>query len=473
MTRVAAIAQKNFADLELERQGVVLDSVLQSISDLLDQHGEVVEKVHRDLMRGLKRPDTGREGMSAERVLRAFVLQRVKNWDLRELRERIADGYTLRQFTEFNSDVVPSHHAFQRAFKRLRPETVRELNEVVVQAAVEMGIENGKTLRVDTTVVETNIHHPTDGGLLWDSVRVLTRLVKRLGKEIPEVVEGFSDRCRRARRRMQELQRMSRQERRRQQRRKYQDLLKVTQEVIDKSRQVVGKIDKIQFLDSTKAAKCKALRDEVVHYCDLAEKVVNQASRRVLQEENVTADEKIVSIFEPHTEIIKRGKVTKPVEFGRKVFLAESAQGLITDYQVLEGNPRDDAQVDESLQRHQETFGQAPEVYAGDRGFYSESNLQICETAGVQLVSIPHRGGKKPPKLQAVEKSKEFRKAQRFRAGIEGRISVLFRGRGMKRCLLEGEERFELFVGAAVLANNLIMIAKHFEKKKVRGRRRR
>jgi IS5 family transposase len=271
---------------------------------------------------------------------------------------------------------------------------------------------------------------------------------------------------------MQELQRMSRQERRRQQRRKYQDLLKVTLEVMDKSRQVVGKLDKLQLLDPKKASKCRELRDEIVHHCELAERVVDQTCRRVLQEEKVAAEEKIVSIFVPHTEIIKRGKVSKPVEFGRKVFLAESAQGLITDYRLLEGNPRDEVHVPASLQRHQQVFGTAPEVYAADRGFYSEENLSFCKNTGVKLVSVPHSGGKKPPELQTLEKSKEFREGQRFRAGIEGRISVLFRGRGMKRCLLEGEERFELFVGAAVLANNLLMIAKRLEKRKVRRRRR-
>ncbi|MFQ5574859.1 MAG: ISNCY family transposase [Terriglobia bacterium] len=472
MTRVA-IPQKSFADLELERQGVVLDAVLLSISDLLDEHGELVEMVHQDLLRGLKRPETGREGMSAEKVLRAFVLQRVKNWDFRELRERIADGYTLRQFTQFYSDAVPSHQAFHRAFQRLQPETVRELNEAVVQAAVEMEIEDGKKLRVDTTVVETDIHHPTDAGLLWDSVRVITRLVKRVGEEIEGLVQGFPNRCRRARRRMQELQRMDRQQRPRQQRRTYQDLLKVTQEVIHKSREIVGKSEKIQILEPKKAAKVKELREEIAHYCELAEKVVNQTCRRVLQGEKVPAEEKIVSIFESHTAIIKRGKVVKPVEFGRKIFLAESAQGLITNYQVLKGNPTDDGQVAYSLQRHEQAFGTAPEVYAADRGFYSQENLQRCETAGVRLVSVPRRGGKNAPEGQAREKSREFRAAQRFRAGIEGRISVLFRGRGMKRCLLEGEERFELFVGAAVLANNLLMIAKQLEKRKARSRRRR
>src|SRR5207253_2772169 len=128
---------------------------------------------------GLRQPHVGRDGMTAEQVLRAFVLQRVKDWDLRELSERTADGYTLRLFTRFFSAPVPRHDAFHRAFTRLTPATVRAINEAVVQAAVAAGLEDGTTLRVDTTVVETNIHYPTDATLLWDCVRVLTRLVQR------------------------------------------------------------------------------------------------------------------------------------------------------------------------------------------------------------------------------------------------------------------------------------------------------
>jgi len=147
------------------------------------------------------------------------------------------------------------------------------------------------------------------------------------------------------------------------------------------------------------------------------------------------------------------------VEFGHKVFLAESAQGLITQYEVLEGNPNDEQHVEPSLKRHKESFGHAPQLYGSDRGLFNEQNLKSCKQEGVKVVCIPQRGGKKTAKREAYEKSSEFKKGQRFRAGIEGRISVLFRGRGMKRCLAEGRERFELCVGAAVLANNLMRIA--------------
>lgn len=148
-----------------------------------------------------------------------------------------------------------------------------------------------------------------------------------------------------------------------------------------------------------------------------------------------------------------------PIEFGHKVFLAESAQGLITQYDVLDGNPVDEQHVVPSLERHKQAFGHAPELYGSDRGFFSEQNVTSCKQDGVKVVCIPQRGGAKAPEREAYEKSAEFKDGQRFRAGIEGRISVLFRGRGMKRCLAEGRERFELWVAAAVLTNNLMRIA--------------
>src|SRR5713101_8843792 len=176
--------QINFADWELMRQGLRLEPVLQAISDFLDDQQDVIERVRSDLVRGLKNAATGRSGLTPQQVLRSLVLMRVKNWDYRELRERIADGYTLRQFTDFYCRPVPKHDAFQRAFIQLTPQTLRTVNELLVQAAVALGLEDGKRLRVDTTVVQTDIHHPTDNTLLWDVVRVVTRLVGRLAAAI-------------------------------------------------------------------------------------------------------------------------------------------------------------------------------------------------------------------------------------------------------------------------------------------------
>src|SRR6266436_1367613 len=383
--------QISFADLEFLQQDIRLHPVLQSISDFLDLNSELLEQVGRDLERGLKKPASGRHGLTPAQVLRSLVLMRTKSWDLRELSERIADGYSLRRFTHFLSQPVPKHDAFNRAFNRLTQPTLQEINELVLQTAIDLGLEDGTRLRVDCTVVQTDIHHPTDSTLLWDSVRVLTRLVGRLGQATEQT---FAE-----------------------------------------------------------------LRKQIEHYRELGQRVIDQARRRVLEGEAVPPAKKIFSIFEPHTDLIKRGKIQTPVEFGHKVFLAESAQGLITQYEVLDGNPADQDQVEASLLHHLATFDHPPDSYAADRGFFSQENVRACKKKGVQEISIPQRGGKKTPEREVYEKSPSFKKGQRFRAGIEGRISVLFRGRGMKRCLAQGRERFELWVGAAVLANNLLAIA--------------
>lgn len=459
MTR-STRSQISFADLEFLYQGVRMEPILKAISDFIDAHGHMVNKVHRDLDRGLKNPTTGRSGLSAQQVLRSFILQRVKNWDYRELRERIADGYTLRTFTRFYSQAVPKHDAFNRAFHRLTPATLEVINELVVKSAVALGLENGKKLRVDTTVVETDIHHPTDSTLLWDTVRVITRLVGNLDDLLPQGVQGFTNRNRCARRRMQEIMRMTPKDRRKRLIPKYRKLIRTTEQVVANARQVLKRTERISSIDLMAEIAVKAIRKQIDHYCGLGDRVIDQARRRVLDGEQVPAAEKIFSIFETHTDMIKRGKTLKPVEFGHKVYIAESAKGLVTQYRVLNGNPSDDGHVDSSLRRHRETFGNAPRVYSADRGFFSPANIEKCEAAGVELVCIPQRGGKKSSAQESHEKSPSFKSAQRFRAGIEGRISVLFRGRGMKRCLAEGRERFELLVGAAVLANNLMVIAR-------------
>jgi IS5 family transposase len=226
MTR-ATPPQWSFADLEFRAQNI-LDPLLQQISDFIDQHQTLVEQVRQDLQRGLKNPATGRNGLDAPQVLRSLTLMRVKNLDYRELRERIADGYSWRQFTQFFSRPVPKHDAFHRAFAKLTPATLEGINQPVVRAAVALGLEDGKKLRTDTTVVETDIHHPTDSTLLWDTVRVLSRLVGRLDKLLPRGLRGFTNHRRSARRRMQEIQRLSAQQRHTQLVPKYRQLIRVS-----------------------------------------------------------------------------------------------------------------------------------------------------------------------------------------------------------------------------------------------------
>ena len=467
----AAKRQLSFADWEMLHQGLELDPCLQAISDFLDNNASMIDAVRRDLIRGLKNPHTGRHGLTPQQVLRSLILKRVKNWDYRELRDRIADGYSLRKFTEFYSRPVPKYHAFNQTFNRLTPKTLKIVNDLVVKAAVDLGLEDGNKLRGDTTVVQTNIHHPTDNTLLWDVVRVVTRTVGRLADAIGRRIEGFHNRTRAARRRMQEIQRLTSSTRKSQQTGKYQALIGIADEVVTSAREALRRTGKARGQNVVDDLAITASREAIEHYCKLGDRVIDQSRRRVLEGEQVPNAEKIYSIFEPHTDLIKRGKVQTPVEFGHKVFLTESAKGLITQYEVLEGNPNDQCHVEPSLRRHKEAFGKSPELYGLDRGFFSEDNVDICEQGGVKVVSIPQRGGQKTPERQAYEKSRAFKEGQRFRAGIEGRISVLFRGRGMKRCLAEGRERFELWVGAAVLANNLMKIAE-LKNKRTRRRRR-
>ena len=452
--------QVSFADWELLRQGLCLEPLLQAISDFLDNKHDMIEQVRRDLTRGLKNPETGRSGLTPQQILRSLVLMRIKNWNYRELRERIADGYTLRQFTDFYCKPVPRHDAFHRGFNRLTPETLKSINDLVVQAAVDLGLEDGQKLRVDTTVVQTDIHHPSDNTLLWDVVRVITRLICYLAAALGRRhIKGFPNRTRSARRRMQEIQRMTARQRQDHQAETYRELISIAEEVVESARTALRQTAKTHGKDTIAELAIAEARKEIEHFCDLGARVIDQARRRVLDGEQVPTAEKIYSIFEPHTDLIKRGKVQTPIEFGHKVFLAESACGLITQYEVLDGNPVDEQHVVISLQRHKQTFGDVPELYGSDRGFFSEANVSSCHQQGVKVVCIPQRGGIKTPEREAYEKSREFKDGQRFRAGIEGRISVLFRGRGMKRCLAEGRKRFELWVAAAVLANNLMKVA--------------
>jgi transposase, IS5 family len=468
------LRQISFADTELRTEAAGRNPRLAAIARFLDEQGDLIELVARDLTSGLKKPRTGRAGLNPVQVLRSFILRRIENLDLRSLSERITDGICWRIFAGFDSQRVPGHDAFNRAFNRLTADTIRQINDLVVKWAVGAGLEDGQRLRVDTTVVETDIRFPSDASLLWDCVRVISRGVKRLGEDAPKAVRGFHPHTRRARRRFQEINRMTRQERRHQQLPKYRELIKTTKEVVAATRLALPKA-------RSKAASCGHLFrglcilaqcDEIERYCSLADQVISQTRRRVLDGEQVPVAEKIFSIFEPHTDCIVRGKSQKPVEFGHKVFLAESGNGLITNYSVLDGNPQDEAHVGPCLDRHKQSFGHAPDLFAGDRGFYSAANIEACRDFGVKIESIPQRGGGKTAEREAHEKTRAFKQGQRFRAGVEGRISVLMRGRGMRRCLSQGRARFEVFVGMAVLANNLLIIAELLRKKD-RGHRKR
>src|SRR6267142_2479218 len=316
------------------RQGLRLEPVLQAISDFLDVQQNVIERVRSDLVRGLKNAATGRSGLTPQQVLRSLVLMRVKNWDYRELRERIADGYTLRVIT-----------------------------------------------------------------------RLIARLAAALGRRR---IKGFRDRTRSARRRMLEIQRMTTRQRQEQQTGTYRELIGIAEEVLHSAGMVLRNTRKTHGRDMIADMVIAETRKEIEHFCSLGARVIDQSRRRVLNGEQVPTADKLYSIFEPHTDLIKRGKVQTPIEFGHKVFLAESARGLITQYEVLDGNPVDEQHVIASLKSHKQAFGHAPDLYGGDRGFFSEHNVASCKQDGVKVVCIPQRGGSKAPEREAYEKSGEF-----------------------------------------------------------------
>ena len=419
MSRATA-PQVSFADWELMHQGSTLDPLLAQIAALLDQEEEIIGRIRLDLERGLKRPAMGRGGLTPAQVLRSLVLMRVKSWDYRELRERIADGYSLRQFTHFYAQAVPQHCAFNRAFNRLTSESLRYINELIVQTAVALGLEDGDRLRVDTTVVQSEVHHPTDNTLLADAVRVITRLVRRVGEIVPRAASLFHNRNRSAKRRSQEIQRMTSRERQTRQTRKYRELIEIAQEVVQSARVVLNESQKGTVSDVLEAAKLQGLRQEIEHHCQLGDKVIDQTHRRVLEGEKVPNAEKVFSIFEPHTDLIKRGKVWTPEEFGHKVFLAESEQGLITQYEVLKGNPHDQDHVEVSLEHHHDTFGHAPHCYAADRGFQSPDNEKACNSMESSRFPFRNVAARKLPSAPHTRRPQSSNKPSAFAPALRG-----------------------------------------------------
>ncbi len=205
--------------------------------------------------------------------------------------------------------------------------------------------------------------------------------------------------------------------------------------------------------------KAGRLGEELERYEGLSARVVSQARRRVLQGESVPAGEKLVSLYEPHTAIIRRGKAGKDTEYGRKVWLDEVDGRIVSGYRVLEGNPPDENQLEPALEHHKRLFGKPPDLVAADRGVHSARNERICEDAGVARIVLP-KPGKKSGARREHERQGWFRRGMRWRAGAEGRISVMKRRGYLGRCREKGESGFERWVGWGVLTSNLSSIAR-------------
>jgi len=450
--RKKIIAQRSLFDQAIDTLISVFkpNKQLKAMDAIIKDNHDLVKVIHADLTRDLSY--TGREGISAERILRTAILKQLKDYTYRELREQIHGSVPFRWFTRFYSDEIPHFTALQKSIKSIREDTWRKINNLLVSYATVKKVEKGKDLRIDTTVIETNITYPVDARLLWDSVRVLTRIMRACLTVMPKLKFNFSKRTKRSKRLCYAIVMVKGPQAQKRRKKLYRELLKVTHEVVN-----MAMACHKQLIES-KHPKASALDAELNHYLKLATKVIDQCERRVLKGEKVPSTEKIVSIFEEHTDIIKRGKSQSPTEFGHKVLFATGKSGLITQYEVFRGNPGDSGMLPEVLSTHHTQYGKAPKSLSGDRRFFSSANEQIAYSSGVKEACLSKPGYRSKSRRE-LEREPWFRKLKRFRAGIEGIISTLMRSFGLTRCLWKGWESFRSYVGLCVVTFNLRKIA--------------
>lgn len=444
--RKKTIAQRGIFDQSIHQLIHLIqpEKILKKIDSVLDQNRQIIEIVHNDLTKGSKA--TGAHGISAEQVLRTAVLRQLKRYSWRELGKRLNDGICLRWFTRFFSARIPHYTTLQKAIQSISDDAWLAINELVVQFAKEHKIETGRSVRMDTTVVESNILYPTDARLLWDSIRVITRILDHIRKNMPELDFGFAKRTRKSKKLCYQITMAKGPKADKKRRKLYRKLIRTANEVFDMG------------------SRCFHQMPETSEYYQLdyfltaMSVAIDQCERRVLKGESVPANEKILSIFEQHTDVICRGKTQSPAEFGHKVFFATGKSGLVTQYEVLRGNPGDNELLPGCLAKHKGQYNRSPYSLSGDRRFFSDDNEIKAAKAGVVRVSICKPGYRSKARRQ-LEKEQWFKNLQKFRAGIEGVISGLMRGFGLKRCIWKGWESFCAYVSIGVLAFNLRKIA--------------
>jgi len=423
---------------------------LAGMSGLLDEAKGVVEAVQEDLLRGVRNPTTGRRGMTGDVVLRAMVVKQLNGFSYDELAFHLVDSTSYRSFCRIGFvDTVPSAKTLQRNIKKVRPETLEVVNRLLVEVAQRRGVERGAMMRGDCTVTESNIHEPADSSLLDDCVRVLTRLMRRT-TEVASFV--FSDHTKRARRRSIAIQYAARKALRVP---LYRDLIKVTVRTLRAAERACTALDTAGG-DPIDMARAEVLAAELHHYIELTKEVVDQTKRRVLRGESVPASDKVVSIFEPHTDIIR--KDNRDTYYGHKLYLSSTASGLITDCRVLNGNPSDATLAVDAVDRHRRLFGRPPRQVAFDGGFASRANLDALKQRGVEDVAFAKGRGLQVSEM--VKSSWVYRRLRNFRAGIEAGISFLKRAFGLGRCTWRGFPSFRSYVWSSIIAANLLLMAR-------------
>lgn len=425
---------------------------LQAVRAILDAHPEFAKWVQADLLAGGIAADRGRKGMSGEQVLCALIIKQSNGFSYDDLAFHLVDSQSYRAFCLIGFvDKPPKKSTLQRNLKAVRAETLERINRVLVHHAQEHGIEDGQRLRSDSTVVKAAIHEPTDSSLLVDCVRVLARLLREAGEY---VALRYTNHHKRAKRRAMAIQHAAKAEQRVP---LYRDLVKVAENTVAAARFSVEKLEEHYPPDAFQQPELGELRAKLQDFAGLADKVLDQTRRRVFEGETVPAPEKIVSIFEPHTDIIRKDR--RDTLYGHKVFLTAGASGLIVDCVVERGNPTDSTKAVKLAKRAITVLGTKPEQIVFDGGFSSRENLGAIKALGIRDVAFS-----KAPGLAIKEMVKRtwlYQRLRNFRAGIEGIISFVKRCFGWDRCAWRSFGSFRAYTWGSVIAANLVMLARH------------
>jgi transposase, IS5 family len=437
-----------------------MDPVLAEIDQLLEDEA-LYQLIRTDLAKRFPMTEqTGRNSTPVEVIMRMLAVKRLYGLSYEQTEYQVRDSLVLRQFCRVYFNEVPDDTTLIRWAGLIQPETLERFNRRLTQLAAQLKVTKGRKLRTDGTVVETNIHHPSDSSLLADSVRVLGRTLSRarslLQGQTDLSQEVFRNRLRSVRRlarKVGEAMRKRGETAREQGLQAYRKLVKATQQTIEQAQQV---LPALQAVTDKEADRLSAVLETFI---PRAEQVVAQTVRRVFQGEKVPAGEKIVSLFEAHSDIIRRNKARRPTEYGHKVWLDEVEGGIVTRWQVLQGNPNDDQQWLPSLEHHIQYFGRPPNQMSADRGVHSSHNEQIAQQRGVKRVILP-QPGRKSEARKCYEKQRWFQRGRRWHSGIEGRISVLKRRNELDRCRDHGLQGFERWIGWGVIAGNLLAIGR-------------
>lgn len=427
---------------------------LDAISDILDTNPSIYELALQDLRGKVINPGTGAEGMTAEQVVRAAIIKQMEDYSYEELAFHLVDSNCYRKFCRIGmTDKGFKKSALCSNIKAVSPETWEAINQITTGDAKKKGIEDGRKVRLDCTVVSSNIHEPTDSSLLWDSVRVITRILTQAKTQFEGLSILFTDHTRRAKRRMLGVMNAKNNKSRDKQ---YKDLLRIAHRTVGYAQRAIPLIEAYTCADPLQMIKAQAMAEELKHYVELSFRVIYQTERRVIHGESVAASEKIVSIFEPHTDIIVKDR--RDTFYGHKICLTGGTSHLILDCVILEGNPADATLTDQMFDRHKDVYGRYPLKAALDGGFASKDNLESAKRKGIKDVCFAKKRGIEVEDMCRSEWV--YKRLRRFRAGIESGISWLKRCFGFARCTWKTWRSFKSYVWASIVCANLLTLAR-------------